>query len=246
MTKSLWKKVFVSSLGVFLFGISSARAEKDWTKDMKNLGGNEKIIQRAQAIHSAQRVRIVQNRAVNRRMRLEVGGQFGGVAGGDSYLSIRDMGGFAEFHISPRWSVGARYIQHASKLTSEGDVAYSRAESDYKTGRNFMVPLVDDPMNTVMGTVSFFPLYGKVNLFDRGVTQFDFYVMAGGGQVTLRHSGSQPTYTAGGGIAFWVSQYISTRLEARWQTYNDETAMGGTSSRRLDLGVVTASLGILL
>src|SRR5690606_34506448 len=123
-----------------------------WTQDMRNLGGNEKIIQRAQAIHSAQRVRIVQQRAVDRRLRLELGGQFGGVAGGDSYLSVRDMGAFAEFHINPHWSLGARYIQHASKLTSEGDVAYSRAKDDLSTGRSFMVPLVDDPMHTVLGT----------------------------------------------------------------------------------------------
>ncbi len=224
-----------------------ASARTDWTQDMNNLGGNDQIIQRAQALHSAQRVRVVQNRTVDRRMRLELGGQFGGAAGGDSYLSIRDTGAFAEFHISPRWSVGARYIQHATKLTAEGDTTYARARSDYESGRSFQVPLVDQPKSTILGTISFYPLYGKLNLFDKGVTQFDVYLTAGAGQVSLGQSGEQASaLTAGGGIGFWLSQYISTRFELRWQTYSDKTAINGLESRRLDLAIATASLGILL
>ena len=241
------KKILALVAAVFTLSAPEAQAQTDWTQDMNNLGGNDQIIQRAQAIHSAQRVRVVQNRTVNRRMRLELGGQFGGAAGGDSYLSVRDAGAFAEFHISPRWSVGARYIQHATMLTSEGDAVYTRAQSEYEAGGGFQVPLIDRPKNTLLGTVSFYPLYGKINLFDRGVTQFDVYLTAGAGQVNLGGSGTQSTaVTAGGGIGFWLSQYISTRLELRWQTYNDKTSLHGLESRRLDLAIATASLGILL
>ena len=99
---SNFKKILALVAAVFTLSAPEAQAQTDWTQDMNNLGGNDQIIQRAQAIHSAQRVRVVQNRTVNRRMRLELGGQFGGAAGGDSYLSVRDAGAFAEFHISPR------------------------------------------------------------------------------------------------------------------------------------------------
>lgn len=245
-TSRIHKRILSLMVALLSWTALEARADTDWTQDMRNLGGNDKIIQRAQALHSAQRVRVVQNRTVDRRMRLELGGQFGGVAGGDSYLSVRDLGGFAEFHISPRWSVGARYIQHATKLSPEGESVFSRAHNDYYSGRSFQVPLVDEPKSTVLGTVSFYPLYGKLNLFDRGVTQFDFYVTAGAGQVSLGSGDSSTAVTAGGGIGFWVSQYISTRFELRWQTYNDNTAVHGLESRRLDLAIATASLGILL
>jgi len=51
-------------------------------------------------------VRVVQNRLVNRDMRLELGVNYGSFAGGDPYLNTDQLGGSVDLHINPMFSVG--------------------------------------------------------------------------------------------------------------------------------------------
>jgi outer membrane beta-barrel protein len=85
-------------------------------------------------------------------------------------------------------------------------------------------------------------MYGKINFFDVSVVQFDIYSLAGAGTMQLS-SGSTPTYTAGGGIGFWLSQHVTSRLEVRYQNYQDTVYTG---SRNLNLIVANLGLGVLL
>jgi len=55
-------------------------------------------------------VRIVQNRAVDRNLRLEIGANYGLVSGGDVYYRTQNLGANLDFHITPHWSIGARII----------------------------------------------------------------------------------------------------------------------------------------
>src|SRR5690606_22705681 len=124
------------------------------------------------------------------------------------------------------------------RFTPEGE----RRFEDFKNNGGLR-PDVDIQQSSTLGVLSFYPLYGKLNFFDRGVTQFDIYVMGGYGQMKLQ-SGSTPTYMAGGGVGIWWSQHITSRIEARYQTYEDKMLSG--SSRDQGMTAVSAAIGFML
>ena len=208
------------------------------SSDLENLGGNAAVIKKAKHFDSNNKVRIVQNRLVDRNMRLELGLTYGPVANGPSYLNTQNYGGQLEFHIIPQISVGARYTKAANSFTPEGRKMFDAAKNT--PGAPF--PDIDRPESQWLATATWYMLYGKLNLFDAGVSQFDIYSVAGAGQITLA-SGTAPTFTAGAGVGFWWSKHFTSRLEARWQGYEDQVYTG---ARQLNVIVAQAGIGILL
>jgi outer membrane immunogenic protein len=242
MMKSMKLSLAIALL-TFLSASLSKAADIDLTKDFDSLGGNEAILERAKALDPKNRVRIVQNRIVDRENRLELGMNYGGVAGGQSYLNTSNYGAQADFHLTPRWSVGARYYSYLNSLTNEGERVFADAQQELANGGDYDdVPSIDYPKESVLGVINWYPMYGKLNFLDLAVTQFDLFLLAGGGSMHLS-SGWTETYTAGGGMGFWWTQHLSTRLEARWQTYADQSYRG---SERYNLTVATITMGFLL
>ena len=144
----------------------SQNAFADVSRDFESLGSNKKLVSRAKAYSSSRKVRIVQNRTVDRNWRLEIGGSFGGVAGGNSYLSTTHVGGLVDLHITPKISIGGRYYESYNSLTKEGERVFRQAEGARVLNNNFNVPDVDVPLNTTLAVVSVYPIYGKLNLFN--------------------------------------------------------------------------------
>jgi len=66
--------------------------------------------------------------------------------------------------------------------------------------------------------------------------------MGGGGQMFLKN-GTSPVLTGGVGMGMWWNQYLTSRIEARYQTYEDEIFTG---KRKIDGTVLTFTMGILL
>jgi outer membrane immunogenic protein len=229
-------------LAVLLLGSTAANAQFDLKKDFDSLGGNKAIADRAKALDPKNKVRVVQNRTVDRNMRLELGGNFGMVAGGDSYIKTQNWGGNLDFHLNPKWSVGARYYQSFNTLTAEGKDVFDQAQARQAQMRDFEVPEVDHPIETTLAVLNWYPLYGKTNLFDTAVATFDIYTLIGYGRTKL-NSGMANTFAAGGGVGAWLSQHFSTRFEVRYQTYEDQPSRGG---RKVDSAVFNFGLGILL
>ncbi|MES2964564.1 MAG: outer membrane beta-barrel domain-containing protein [Bdellovibrionota bacterium] len=187
----------------------------DLMKDFDSLGGNDVLLEKAKALNPDTTISIVQDRIVPRRKRLELAPEFSTVVGGDSYNKTSEFGLNAQFHITPRWSIGAKYTMANNTLSPEGEYLLEDVSA---TGKP-QIPDIDYPKNQVLGLLNWYPIYGKMNLLDKGVAHFDVYLLGGGGQVTLR-SGTTSTYTAGGGIGIWWSQHLTTRAELRYQTYN--------------------------
>lgn len=207
--------------------------------DFDSLGSNEGILQRARALNTQQQVRIVQKRAVDRDLRLELGVSYGGVAGGNSYLNTQPLTGMLEFHITPRFSIGGRYTSYSNQLSKEGQSQFDQARAAQAAGQtDYTIPDIDSPKSSMMGTISYYPMYGKLNFFDLTVVQFDFYVIGGYGQMELK-SGNSSTWTAGGGVGFWWNKYLSSRLEIRHQAYQDKVYTGSR-----DVGMMIGTLGI--
>lgn len=219
----------------------------DLTSEMDALGANRELMKKARAIDPQNRIRVVQNREVDRYYRMELGVNYGMAAGGDPYVNTNLLGGQLDFHFTPRWSMGARYYNASNALNSEGRKVFDDAEARRRAGDNsFRRPGVDYAKDQWLGVVNWYPMYGKVNLFDISITQFDIYVLGGAGQVNL-NSGTAPLFTAGGGVGIWWNQHFSTRLEARWQGYSDRVFDGESIvSRDINQTLLTATVGFLL
>jgi len=225
-----------------LICIAQLALAQDLSKRIDELGGNQDLAKKAKALDPDNRVRIVQNRAVDRTWRFEVGINYGNVSGGNPYLNTYALGGALELHINPKFSIGGRYYNYQNELTSEGERAYKAAEASNSVDNPWGKPAVDYPISTSLATASFYPIYGKLNLFDMGVAQFDLYMVGGYGQMKTS-SGTSPAWIAGGGVGMWLSQNFSSRIEVRYQNYQDEIYTGSRDEKAI---ATTFSIGILL
>lgn len=212
------------------------------SQDIDTLGGNKDLMEMAQKIRSTSKSRIVQERIVDRNHAFEFGLSYGSTFGGDAYLKTQSLGLAVDYHITPRWSLGARYYDFGNSLTSEGKRIFEDARSSFQAGGRANVVDIDSPQNAAMAVVNWYPIYGKTSFLDMGVTQFDIYMLAGGGTMTL-DSGNTSLLTAGLGLGAWLSKSISARAEVRYQKYEDQLITG---SRNLDTVVGSLGLGWIL
>ncbi len=212
------------------------------SEDIDTLGGNKELMEMADKIKSTSRSRIVQERIVDRRNTLEFGLSYGSVFGGDAYLKTQAIGFNVDYHITPRWSLGVRYYDFGSSLTSEGQRIFDEARASYQAGGRATIVDIDTPQNATVAVVNWYPIYGKTSFLDMGVTQFDLYLLAGGGNMTLS-SGNTSLLTAGVGLGAWISRHVSARAEVRYQKYEDQLVTG---SRNLDTVVGSLGLGWIL
>ncbi len=221
--------------------VSASAAEKD----LDSLADDQALVERARAMDPKNHVQIVQKRAVDRNLRLELGGNFGYVSGGDSYLSSQNLGAYLDFHLTPHWSLGFRYNNFINQLTSEGAAVYQQARIQQNShGSGIQVPGVDSPENTELATVSWYPIYGKMNFFNSWVPHFDVYALAGFGKTQTQTGNNSDTFAGGLGFALWLSQHFSSRLEVRYQSYEDTPYQDITRRENLVIGQI--AFGVLL
>ncbi len=216
-------------------------------QQLNGLGSNDEIIKKARALQPNNTMSIVQKREVDRNLRAELGLSYGFVNGGDTYLDTRNWGANLDFHITPKWSVGLRYADNKNEFTSEGQRVFDLASVNQANGNNSVVPDVAFPIRSYMAMVSWYPIYGKVSWFESAVSQFDFYVTAGGGQLQwlngLNQTGDSPVYTGGVGMGLWANSWLTSRIEVRYQNYKDRVTSG---ERNVDSIIMQFGIGIML
>jgi outer membrane beta-barrel protein len=222
----------------------AAETQKNLKDEFQSLGDNKAVAERVRNLDNQQRVRIVQNRLVDRNNRVELAVNYSYLGGADSYVQSQNVGGMLQYHISPRWSLGAEFQRSYNALTDEGqrqfDLAQVAQQNDPSSSQRF--PSVDFPLETKLATISFYPIYGKLNLFDLSVAQFDVYLLLGAGKKTL-NSGESDAYAAGLGTGIWLNSWLTSRLEVRYEKYQDLLA---TDRRDQSSVAAMASLGILI
>lgn len=216
---------------VLIFGWQGAKA--DILKDFDSLGGNDVLINRAKLLQPDKTVKVVQNRVVDRRWRNELSGGYANVLGGDAYLQTQMLSLDYHLHISPYWSVGLGYFSAFNKLSREGR---------FMLEQDSLVPEVDQAESGYEVIGNFSPIYGKVNLLNLGVMQFDVYGIATYGKIQLK-SGETDSYTFGAGVGLWISQHLTTRLELR-QRFYEAKRLGGTTD--IDTTIASFSFGYML
>lgn len=232
------KYAIVSLTIMFITHLSQAA---DLTKNLNSLGADPAILKRAKALDPRNRVRVVQRRSVDRHWRVEIGANYNMVEGGNPFLNTSAVGGLAEVHITPKFSLGVRYATFDNQLNKEAENRYELANQNPQA-RDSIIPEIDSPFDSTHGVISWYPIYGKMNWLDMGITQFDVYFLAGYGHVNLK-SGRSDSWTVGGGVGIWLHQHITSRLEIRQQAYQDQVSTG---AREMDMTLFTLSLGVLL
>lgn len=222
-------------LGVVLAaGMLSVETAKsaDLMKDFDTLGGNDVLLEKAKALNPEAQIRIVQDRVVSRRRRIEISPEFSSVLGGDAYNMTSNLGINAHYHFTPQWSLGLKYSYSFNQLRQEGEYLIN----DVSVSGKAQIPQIDFPKQQAQLVLNWYPIYGKMNLYDLGVVHFDIYAIAGGGQIELK-SGMTTSYTAGGGIGLWISQHLSTRFELRYEGYTAKRYAGDTNMNTTVAGI---------
>lgn len=223
---------------IVILGVSVQGRAADIMKDFDTLGGNDVLLETAKALNPEAQIRIVQDRVVSRRSRFEFAPEFSSVLGGDAYNSTQNLGLNVHYHITPQWSLGLKYSYAFNKLKPEGEYLISDTSVEGKA----RIPEIDWPKQEAMLLLNWYPIYGKMNLYDLGVVHFDVYAVAGAGQIELK-SGTTTSYTGGGGIGFWISQHLSTRLELRYEGYTAKRFKGETN---MNTTVGSVQIGYML
>ena len=241
------KNLILSSLAIVLLTPTLSLAQvgkKDLKNEFSTLGDNRDVVERVKNMDTHQKVRVVQNRLVDRNNRIELAGNYAFNGGGDSYVKTQNVGALLEYHINPRWSLGVQYQKSYNTLTPEGENRLEAALVDQTAnkGSTMKYPAVDYPLETQLATISYYPIYGKMNLFDTGIAQFDVYVQLGYGKMNL-FSGTSDVTSVGMGSGVWLTQRITTRIEGRYQQYED---LLKSDRRKQSNFQAVASIGILV
>ena len=213
--------------------------------DFDSLGGNEILFEKAKDLQPDKKVSIVQNRTIEKRNRFEIAPEFSGNFGGDTYSRTKSLGLNVNYHLNYNWSVGLKYNYSFNSLTPEGEAMMDKAIADYNANPqspSAAFPELNYQKSETLALVNWYPIYGKFNMLDQGVVHFDLYMLAGYGQIQLAKS-SSPSYTAGSGLGFWMTNNFSTRLEMRYQNYTSEY-LG--ISKKMDVAVASIQMGWLL
>lgn len=232
MTSTMIQKFLSTTLMTALIGMAFEAQAGDLMKDFDSLGGNDVLLEKAKALNPEAQIRIVQDRVVVRRNRVELSPEFSSVLGGDAYNKTSNLGLNLHYHITPQWSLGLKYNYSFNQLRPEGENLLSDTSVDGK-GR---IPDIDHPKQQAMLLVNWYPIYGKMNLYDLGVVHFDIYAVAGAGQIELK-SGRTTSYTGGAGLGLWVSQHLSTRFELRYEGYTAKRYNGDANMNTTVAGI---------
>lgn len=232
------KGILILTLALFI----QPSFSNDIMEDFDSLGGNKILFDKASELKPDMKVQAVQNRIINRIKRHEFHSDISSVIGGEAYLNSGHVGFGYQYHINPRWSVGAKYSYQMNELNKEGqallDLSTGQAE-ELKIG---LIPDINWVKQSYMAIVNWYPFYGKVNVFEKSIVHFDVYGLFGAGQVDLRR-GTSPTITAGLGIGLWISQHLTGRIEYRYQTYKSESLL---LKRDMHISQASFSVGYML
>jgi outer membrane beta-barrel protein len=137
---------------------------------------------------------------------------------------------------------GASYTFHINEdFALEAGFAYARLSSSFSdpvesfTGYNIL-----ESHNAFLysGNLVWHPFHGKFMFFRSGIPHFDFYFLAGVG-ITDSKTSKGLTYSVGGGIKIFTTQWLSVRVEIRDNIHVQQLldAEALTNNLSLTLGV---------
>ncbi len=204
-------------------------AEEQLLNEFDGFYQDTELLEQGRSLEPHRDMQVVQKRTVSRFNRHEFTPVFQSVVGGDPYLNTNYVGLSYQYHINPKWSLGLEYSVAGNEMSSEGDSLID--EFGY-------LPDMDWPENQSMATLKYYPLYGKLNFFNRWVPQFDVYGSVSAGSMGLK-SGSADLLSVGLGLGLWLKNDITLHFDMRRQMYESQRLTGDK-----EMNVTTLGLGI--
>lgn len=212
-------------------------------KDFDELGGNKILYERLKKLGKGkQKIKIVQKRAVNRKGRHEVSFRMETSLIG-AYVKTFKWGGGYSYHINPYFSLSLRGEKSVNTLTKEGEYVLDEGEKVWRESVEDIgfIPDMSWERHSLGVYGSWYFIYGKMNVFERFVAQFDMYTILGGGMTYLRRE-KTPFGSLGIGTAVWISKKMSSRLELFYRSFTSDTLI---KKRRVYKPYISWSMGYL-
>jgi outer membrane beta-barrel protein len=186
--------------------------------------------------------RVIQNRLYSKALKFELGLYYGSIST-DPFLSVTSFGGSLGFHFTEAWGLNLLYWKDFVSNSS----ATTFLQEDTNDTAN-----TNPPSSFAGGEVAYSPIYGKISVFGEWIVHYDLHLLGGYG-ITSTRSGSDGTISIGIGQQFYLTRWMSLRLDYRAMHYNEnvENPAGqvvlqrGNWTDAITLGV-TAFLGPII
>jgi outer membrane beta-barrel protein len=169
----------------------------------------EKVKEKYWAQGEESQLGVVQNRLYSKAHKFHLGLMFG-KAMNDPFLSTTLVGGNAGYSFNEFWAlslIGWSYNANASnalKVLRGGGKEANTIEPEWYGGAE--------------ATGSF--LYGKLSLLGRKIVYYDMHFSVGSGVASTENDDSTYAFSAGIGQRFYITQWLSLKMDYRFQTYN--------------------------
>lgn len=176
------------------------------------LGKNPKALESGFDFSSSS-LKIIQKRWLPKKFLSEVSLGLSPVLKGFNYMNNYAVSGTYRFFFSDNWSAHFQYSWHFNPITQDG------IHEVTKRGK-IPVELKYYQKQSYTGGIDWYPLYGKVVLYNQ-LVYLDLYVSLSGGITQLINlNKSTPLGSLGLGLVCWWHKNFNTRLEVQGAYYS--------------------------
>lgn len=214
------KKYFVFIICTFSIQAAWSANNKSLLNDLNTLGENKFLSPYIQQNSTSQEVSVVQNRFYSRENKQEllVGSSYG-ISNPAYFISMATNLAY-KFYLKPKWSVGFKYSYFLNTLSPAGVQIIKEAIKKSKLNPDAAtIPDLDFPKFSYAATASWYPSYGKFNLFNK-IMYFDLFVSSSLGQIVLKNKPSF-LFALSLGSSFWLTKQWTARFEMQNKLYKE-------------------------
>lgn len=212
--------VFTGFIFLFISSLVLAEAQNPLLKDLNTLGENKFLVPYIKKTSTSSEVSVIQNRFYSRSTKQELLTGLAYITSGPAYFNTTGVSMLYKFYINSKWSVGIDYSYFSNSLSPAGLQIIKDGEAKLTNDPDFaFIPDLDFPKFSYTATASWYPSYGKFNLFNK-IMYFDLFLTSGVGQIVLKHKPS-PLFLLSLGSSFWFTKKWTGRMELQSKLYKE-------------------------
>lgn len=215
-------KYFIFLFCVFSIQNAWSANSKSLLKDLNTLGENKFLSPYIKQTSTTSEVSVVQNRFYSRKNKQEILTGFSYGTSNPTYFKSMAASWAYKFYLNPKWSVGFKYSYFVNTLSAAGVQIIKRALKNVQKEPDLAtIPDLDFPKSSYVATASWYPSYGKFNLFNK-IMYFDLFVSSSAGQIILKN---KPSFllSLSMGSSFWLTKKWTTRVEIQNKLYKESS-----------------------
>jgi outer membrane beta-barrel protein len=198
--------------------LTTTALAEDLKKELENLNvPNDRVT----PLLSEDQLYVVNERYSSLTNRHELSMQLGNNFTAPSHMISTQRGLSYRYHLNPKWSFGARYVQINNQLSDSGQQLLQLNE---------LVPDTDYATDSMDIFASFNTTYGKLRIGSNQVVYFDQYIALGAGTINMGN-GTERMLNLDVGFDFWIGKNYSLRLGIKNEFF-EYTKLSGARANR--------------